>query len=131
MSCSATMKIAIPLANGKLCAHFGHCEEFAMLTIDEGKVVKQETLVPPPHAPGVIPNWVADQGCTDIIVGGMGEAAQEIFRARGLKVLCGAPTDTAEKLVALYLQGELVGDANACDHGRHGHGHHGHGCGGH
>ncbi|WP_425060517.1 hypothetical protein [Sporomusa carbonis] len=35
-----------------------------------------DTLTPPPHAPGVIPNWVVNQGCTDILVGGTGEAHQ-------------------------------------------------------
>ncbi|EIW16436.1 MULTISPECIES: iron-sulfur cluster carrier protein MrpORP [Pelosinus] len=117
----STMKIAIPLAGGKLATHFGHCQEFAIMTIDNGNVIKHETLTPPPHAPGVIPNWVADLGCTDILVGGMGEAAQVILKERGVKVSCGAPSDTPENLVALYLRGELVDSGNACDHDAHGH----------
>jgi len=121
------MKIAIPVVQGKLCTHFGHCEQFAIITVADGKIVKQETLTPPPHAPGVIPNWVADQGCTDIIVGGMGEAAQAILQQRNVKVSCGAPSDTPENLVAVYLRGELVDADNTCDH-EHGHEH---GCGGH
>ncbi len=28
------MLIAIPVANGKLCAHFGHCEQFALVEAD-------------------------------------------------------------------------------------------------
>lgn len=115
------MKIAIPLAGGKLCTHFGHCEQFAIMTIADGKIIKQETLTPPPHAPGVIPNWVADQGCTDILVGGMGEAAQAILTQRGVQVLCGAPSDAPANLVALYLRGELSGSGNACDHDHEGH----------
>ncbi|BBB89648.1 MAG TPA: iron-sulfur cluster carrier protein MrpORP [Methylomusa anaerophila] len=117
----STMKIAIPLAGGKLCAHFGHCEQFAIITVSNGKITNHETLNPPPHAPGIIPNWVADQGCTDILVGGMGEAAQAIFRQRGIKVLCGAPSDTPENLAALYLRGELTDAGNACDHDHEGH----------
>lgn len=117
----STMKIAIPLAGGKLCTHFGHCEQFAMLTVNDGNVVKEEKVTPPPHAPGVIPNWIADQGCTDILVGGMGEAAQAILMQRGVKVLCGAPSKTPEELVNLYLRGELVSADNACDHDHEGH----------
>ncbi len=119
-----TMKIAIPLAGGKLATHFGHCEQFAIMTITDGNISKHETLTPPPHAPGVIPNWVADQGCTDIIVGGMGEAAQNILRQRGVRLTCGAPSDAPEKLAELYLRGELTDSQNACDHGNEGH----HGC---
>ncbi|CVK17899.1 iron-sulfur cluster carrier protein MrpORP [Sporomusa sphaeroides] len=116
----SNMKIAIPVVQGKLCTHFGHCEQFAILTVADGEIVKQEALTPPPHAPGVIPNWVAAQGCTDIIVGGMGEAAQAILQQRGVTVACGAPVDTPANLVALYLRGELVSTDNTCDH-EHGH----------
>jgi len=28
------MKIAIPIAGGKLCMHFGHCEQFALIAAD-------------------------------------------------------------------------------------------------
>lgn len=120
-----TMKIAIPLVGETLCAHFGHCEQFAVFTVEEANIVKKETLMPPPHAPGVIPNWVADLGCTDIIVGGMGEAAQSILQNRGVKVLCGAPVDKPENLISLYLKGQLADNGNSCDHD------HEHGCGGH
>ena len=29
------MKIAIPTSDGKLCAHFGHCQAFTFAEIDE------------------------------------------------------------------------------------------------
>ena len=29
------MKIALPLADGKLCMHFGHCEIFAIVEVDD------------------------------------------------------------------------------------------------
>jgi len=29
------VKIAIPLANGRLAMHFGHCEQFALFEVDE------------------------------------------------------------------------------------------------
>lgn len=121
-----SMKIAIPLVAGKLCTHFGHCEQFAIVTVADSKVVNQEILTPPPHAPGVIPNWIADQGCSVLLVGGMGEAAQAILLQRGVKVICGAPSDTPEDLVSLYLSGNLTGSENGCDHG-----HEGHTCGNH
>lgn len=117
------MKIAIPLVGGKLATHFGHCQEFSIMTIDNNTIINHETLTPPPHAPGVIPNWVADLGCTDIIVGGMGEAAQSILAERQVKVMSGAPSLEPEKLAALYLNGELTDAGNACDH------EHGHECG--
>ncbi|MDU4959419.1 MAG: NifB/NifX family molybdenum-iron cluster-binding protein [Sporomusaceae bacterium] len=128
------MKIAIPAANGKRSSHFGHCEQFAILTVENGRIARQEYLTPPPHAPGVIPNWLADQGCTDIIAGGMGKAARDILTSRGLKITCGAPSDTPEQLAGLYLRGELVDAGSTCEHGHDGHHEHhchSHGCGRH
>lgn len=117
------MKIAIPLVNGQLCTHFGHCEQFAMITVGNGTVTNKELLTPPPHAPGVIPNWIADQGCTNLIVGGMGEHAQQILASRGVSVLCGAPSLPPEELTSLFISGKLVGTGNSCDH-EHGDDHH-------
>jgi len=51
------MKIAIPLADGKLSMHFGHCEEFALIEVDEHQknILGREILTDPPHQPGLLP----------------------------------------------------------------------------
>lgn len=43
------MRIAIPLADGKLAMHFGHCERFALVDIDQQKnmISSREDIVPP------------------------------------------------------------------------------------
>ena len=58
------MKYAVPVSGGELCPHFGHCEQFALIEVDEVKkeVVGKEYVNPPAHQPGVLPNWLADQG---------------------------------------------------------------------
>ena len=35
------MKFAIPLADGKLTAHFGHCQEFAIIEVEENEITKK------------------------------------------------------------------------------------------
>ena len=107
---------AIPLANGKLCAHFGHCEQFALIETTDGEIVRQFTLTPPPHEPGVLPRWLSEQGSDVIIAGGMGARAQGLFGENGIKVITGAPADTPEALVRRYLSGSLVTGQNLCDH---------------
>lgn len=120
------MKIAIPMAEGALCMHFGHCEEFAFVHVDEAdkSIQKIEMLTPPPHAPGVIPRWIAEQGANVTIVGGMGAMAQQILASLNVKVVAGVSPDTVENLVKAYLDGSLVCGENVCDHDHHGHGHH-------
>ena len=109
-------KIAVPVAGGMLSSHFGHCEEFLFATVENGKLTKTENLVPPPHEPGVIPNWLAQQGATVVLVGGMGERAQDILQSRGVAVVCGVQSDKPLEIVDLYLKRNLkVGD-NTCNH---------------
>ncbi|MFZ4395053.1 MAG: iron-sulfur cluster carrier protein MrpORP [Kiritimatiellia bacterium] len=112
------MKIAIPIAEGKLCMHFGHCDQFALLDIDEKtkKITNKQMLTPPPHEPGVLPRWLHEQGATVIIAGGMGSRAQNLFAESRIKVVVGAPSEAPEQLVAQYLAGSLVSGANVCDH---------------
>lgn len=67
------MKIAVPLTNGVLSAHFGHCEEFALLEIDKDQktILGKTILKPPAHEPGVLPRWLGQLGVNVIIAGGM------------------------------------------------------------
>jgi len=112
------MKIAIPVAEGKLCMHFGHCEQFALFEVDEKakKVTGQRMLTPPPHEPGVLPRWLHEQGANVIIAGGMGQRAQALFAKNGIKVVVGAPAEAPETLASQYLAGTLACGENVCDH---------------
>jgi len=118
MSDTTKIRIAIPLAEGRLSMHFGHCETFALIDVDltTKKIIGRQDLVPPPHEPGVIPKWVAEQGAGLILAGGMGQRAQDIFMANNVHVMVGMPSETPEKLVGDYLVGTLKAGENACDH---------------
>ncbi len=112
------MKIAIPTADGKLCMHFGHCQQFEILTVDpDAKTIAScEAHTPPPHEPGVLPAWLHEQGVNMIIAGGMGNRAQQLFAQNDIQVVVGAPASSSEELVKAYMDGTLVSGANACDH---------------
>jgi len=110
------MKFAIPLAEGKLTAHFGHCQEFALVDVEDNAIKNKETLVPPPHEPGVLPRWLKEQGANVIIAGGMGARALDLFTQNNIKVIVGASALTPEELVQQYLDNSLQTGANVCDH---------------
>jgi predicted Fe-Mo cluster-binding NifX family protein len=110
------MKFAIPLAEGKLTAHFGHCQEFALVDVEDNEVKKTETLVPPPHEPGVLPKWLHDLGTDVIIAGGMGARALDLFAENDIKVVVGAAALAPEELVKQYLDNRLQVGGNVCDH---------------
>ncbi len=110
------MRIAIPIAEGRLTAHFGHAAEFAVMHIENQKIRNKELLTPPPHEPGVLPKWLHELGVDVIIAGGMGQRALGLFGENGIKVITGAPNHTPEELVHEYLADTLVTGENVCDH---------------
>lgn len=112
------MKIAIPTAEGKLCMHFGHCEKFVIVEVDEKTktIIGKEDAVPPPHEPGVLPKWLHENKVNMIIASGMGMRAQQLFGQYDIKVIVGAPSDHPQKIVLDWLNGNLVTGGNICDH---------------
>lgn len=126
------MKIAIPVENGLLCPHFGHCQTFTIFEVDEqsGQIQRSETVTPPPHEPGVLPEWLRQNGCTHIVAGGMGGRAQALFQQHGIAVVCGAPAWKPEDIVKALLNNTLTSSDNPCD-GPEFHRHSGGKCGRH
>lgn len=112
------MKFAIPLAEGKLAIHFGHCASFALIDVDPATktILQRNDVAAPPHEPGLLPPWLAERGVKRIIAGGMGQRARELFAGHGIEVTVGAGVEAPEKLVADYLAGTLSVGGNACDH---------------
>ena len=112
------MKIAIPLAEGKLTMHFGHCASFALIDVDPQtkNILKRDDIAAPPHEPGLLPPWLAERGVNMIIAGGMGQRAQQLFAQQSIQVVVGAPAGTPEKLITGYFAGTLQVGENVCDH---------------
>ena len=108
--------IAIPMGNGKLCAHFGHCEYFSIVTVENSQIVDIKELTPPEHVPGVYPRWVAQQGATDVIAGGMGQKAIDLFIAQNINAFVGAPQNDAKSIVEDFIADKLTLNANYCNH---------------
>jgi ATP-binding protein involved in chromosome partitioning len=112
------MGIAVPVMGGVLLAHFGHCEQFAIIDVDhDSKEIRSNGLVtPPPHEPGVLLKWLAGLNVRLIIAGGMGQRAQRLFEQNNVEVAVGAPQSEPEELVLQYLAGRLQCGRNVCDH---------------
>jgi predicted Fe-Mo cluster-binding NifX family protein len=107
---------AVPTINGKLCAHFGHCETFAIIETEGQKINNINFVNPPVHEPGVYPKYLADKGVSTIISGGMGGKAQDIFAQNNIEVFLGMNADKPETLVEQYLNHQLISGENLCDH---------------
>lgn len=128
------MKIAIPSAEGKLCAHFGHCENFTLVEInpETKEILNIETRIPEEGISCQSASWISEQGANLVIAGGIGGRPLNIFAQNGVTVIAGCPEITIKEIIEAYLDGTLVPGENACSgehHHCHGHsdGHcHGH-----
>ncbi len=110
------MKIALPVTEGVLSAHFGHCDEFIIFEVDEkGRKVLSKTFLPNPgHKPGFLPVLLSKSGADLIIANGIGLKAQELFKKEGISTLMGAPLEVPEKIVQAYLEGSLRQGETEC-----------------
>ncbi|MBN2070456.1 MAG: P-loop NTPase [Candidatus Krumholzibacteriota bacterium] len=127
------MKIAVPVDNGAVSAHFGHAQKFMFYEIDcsDNSIVSALEKVPPPHEEGVIPKWLKGEEANLLITGGLGAKARQLFDQYGIDVVTGAPQEEPARVVGLYLNGDLSTSANACGHEDGGGCGSGGGCGGH
>ena len=112
------MRIAIPLVQGQLSLHFGHCDEFAIVDVnaEEQRVSGIHTIGAPSHAPGVLPQWLRQQDVNVVIAGGMGSRAKMLLAQNGIDVVIGATAVGPEAIATAYLDGSLQTGTNICDH---------------
>ncbi len=108
--------IAVPLEGGQLCTHFGHCELFAIVEIEDQQITQVKEVAPPEHQPGLYPRWISQFGVTDVIAGGIGGNAIGLFNQQKINVFVGAPIKPARELVEDFLADRLQLGANYCDH---------------
>jgi len=112
------MRYAIPVNGGMLAAHFGHCEGFSVFDVDDDshEILSREFVPSPGHAPGVLPAFLAEQGVSAVVAGGMGSRAVSLFEENRIEVYLGAPEGDAEDIIAAFIEGTLEAGENVCDH---------------
>lgn len=115
---NGSTRIALPLEGAMLCNHFGHCDQFLLVDVDNAsKTVAATTrITPPPHEPGLLPGWLADQGAHVVLARGMGGQARELCAQRGMHVVAGVPAGNPAAVLDAYLSGVLRTGANTCEH---------------
>ncbi len=119
--------LAIPsMAPGGLEAarsgHFGRCDVFTMIHLEDGAVSQCRVVSNVEHSEGgcLVPvNLLQKEGATSIVVGGIGMRPLMGFKSVGIDVLVGAG-DTVGDVVELYLKGEVrpISENDVC--GGHG-----------
>jgi predicted Fe-Mo cluster-binding NifX family protein len=112
------MKIAVASEKEMITGHFGHCANFNLFDVEDGKIVSSESVPNPGHKPGFLPNFLNDKGINVIISGGMGGAAVQIFNDHNIEVVIGTQ-GYASDAVNKYLKGELESTGSICHEHEH------------
>jgi len=108
------LKIAVPSSmpgglDAQLSAHFGHCEVFTLVEVEDGSITGASRLPNVEHHEGgcLVPvRLLADAGVEVLIAGGMGMRPLLGFMDAGIEVWRGS-SETVRKAVESYLDGSL------------------------
>ncbi len=123
---SETMKLAVPTLGqagleGERSGHFGHCDCFTIVEIENGEIKNVSALDNPPHQEGgcLRPvNLLKDAGCDAIVAAGMGMRPLMGFADAGITVYFDNMTPNVGDVARLVAAGKVgtMGPENACQH---------------
>jgi len=123
-------RIAIPsVANGGLdgqrSGHFGHCDVFTLVDVEDGKIKEVSTIQNQEHVQGgcLVPvNLLAEHNVNALIVGGIGMRPLMGFRQAGIEVYHDSVRPEIRPVVEDLISGKLpmISDDQVCGggHGR-------------
>ena len=109
------MRIAISTDGSGVAPHFGRCEGYTIVDIEDGKTAHREHLPNPGHAPGLLPAYLAERGVHCIVAGGMGPRAQMLFDEKQIQTIVGV-SGTVDDAVSALERGDLRAGESMCEH---------------
>jgi len=108
--------VAIPISENNLSVHFGLAKNFLIYQIRNGKIIDKQILPPPPHQPGVFPEWLKKLNVTEVLAEGIGQKALDKFKLYDIVVFSGIEQKPPEEILQLFLSEKLEKHENFCDH---------------
>jgi predicted Fe-Mo cluster-binding NifX family protein len=109
------MVIAIPSTHpggleALIGAHFGHCDLYTLVSMEEGEVRDVNVIPNVPHTQGgcMAPvQYLAQKGAKALIAGGMGLRPLMGFNQVGIEVYFGGNAATVGEAVMAFIKGQL------------------------
>ncbi len=107
------MKIAIATDGSFISEHFGQCQYFTILDIEDGKIIKKTLVDTTGYQHGLLPTFLATYGVTVVIAGGMGHGAFKGLKGKDFEVFAGNSGEV-DSVVQMYLEGNLQAKEVGC-----------------
>jgi len=105
-------RVAIPISNNRLSEYFGGCNYYEIFEIKDKNVQKKTYELPAISDLKELPNWLKQQGVTDVIAYKVNRQIISLFASNKVNLFIGVPQSTSETLINEYLQGKLESDKN-------------------
>ena len=110
------MRIAIPSEgegglDGIRAGHFGHCDVFTCVDVEDGKILEVTTIKNQEHIQGgcMVPvNLLAQHDVNALIVGGIGMRPLMGFRQKGIRVFHESQTLQIRPVIEQMLAGNIA-----------------------
>lgn len=105
-------------------AHFGHCDIYTLVSIENGQIQQVDVVPNVPHQQGgcMAPvQYLAEKGVNQLIAGGMGLRPLMGFNQVGIEVYYGGNVATVGEAVQSIIDGKLMQfrQEHTCGGGRH------------
>ncbi|MBW1712767.1 MAG: NifB/NifX family molybdenum-iron cluster-binding protein [Deltaproteobacteria bacterium] len=106
----------------ELSAHFGHCDAYTLVTLEEGQIKEVKILPNAPHEQGGCMGpvmYLAQNGAKVLVAGGMGLRPLMGFNQVGIEVYYGGQERLVKDAVAALIEGRLprFGQEHTCGGG--------------
>lgn len=126
------MKIAIATEGVNVSGHFGKCENFIIMEIENSDVKSKTVVSTLGNQHELLPGFLASHNVNVVIAGGMGEGARQNLISKGIEIISGV-SGNIDEAVNAYLNGTLKYTNTGCPghSGGHSHGESGCNCGHH
>lgn len=109
------MKVAISTDQGYVSAHFGRCQSYTIVEIEEGQILSRAEIPNPGHQPGFLPEYLSEKGVNCIIAGGMGPRAQGLFAQKNIETITGVQGEVND-IIQKFLKQDLEAGDDLCGH---------------
>ena len=110
------MKLAVSTDSDRVSAHFGRCQFYTIVELEDKKVLSKSVIETPPHQPGFLPKFLNEQGVNCVITGGMGPVAIDLFQEMSIEPIIGV-SGKVDEVIQDYLLGKLQSGESQCTYG--------------
>ena len=114
------MKLAIALEGANVANHFGHCNDFRIIEIEDKNVINSVDVHDEVETHHARAQFLKNKGVDVLIINGMGQAAYDRFASLGIPCLR-ALMLSADAALEAFLKGQLT--QSVIPHASHTHSH--------